>query len=613
MTRRREDGRPRRERDGEHGNSPERRIYSTARMEPPFVILDFPPSGARPAGSLLFEEPREVLAATAFGHVREVLHAADARAAAGLHVAGFVAYEAAPAFDQALRAHPAGRLPLAWFGVFGEPRVLSPRASSAAPTASWNARTGRGAYARAVESVRASIGRGDVYQVNYTVRLDVDLNGECDAMYRRLLAAQGGGYGAHIHTGQFEVLSASPELFFDRDGAEIVTRPMKGTARRGRWLEEDNERAAQLAESPKERAENVMIVDLIRNDLGRLAIPGSVQVTDMFSVARLPTVLQMTSTVSAALRDGVTTFDVFSALFPCGSVTGAPKVAASQMIATLEPDPRGVYCGAIGHIAPHSRATFNVAIRTLTVDRATGRAEYGTGSGITWDSANDAEYDEMLAKAAILTADLPQFELLETMRFEGGAFARRERHLSRLERSAEYFGFADPAALSGAAGRALDAFARDNQGSDALRVRLRVGPTGETAIEADALPSPPARLPHVAIARAPVRRNNRFLYHKTTHRLVYDRHRAEHPDAFDVLLWNEDGEVTEFTIGNVVFELDGTRVTPPRECGLLAGMFRQELLDSGDITERVIRRDDIARATRIWLVNSVREWVPCKL
>ncbi len=477
-------------------------------------------------------------------------------------------------------------------------------ATSDHPSVVWRERPDADGYARTVETIRSAIEQGDVYQVNYTVRLDVELRGDIGALYRRLIAAQGGGYGAHLHLGRFEILSASPELFFHRDGRSIVTEPMKGTARRGRWLDEDDRRAAALAASPKERAENVMIVDLIRNDLSRIAETGSVSVPRLFEVQRLPTVLQMTSTIAANTRPGMSTWDVFAALFPCGSVTGAPKIAASTMIAALESDPRGVYCGAIGHIAPDGSSTFSVAIRTLTIDHETGRAEYGAGSGITWDSAGAAEYDELLAKTAILTDDLPRVDLIETLRLENGRYARIGFHLDRLERSAEYFGFRPAAARREAARRALADHARD--AGPLERVRLVVSADAATRIEASPLDPPPVHPPMVAWASAPVRRHNRFLFHKTTHRAVYDRHRAAHPGAFDVLLWNEDDEITEFTIGNVVVELDGERWTPPRDCGLLAGAMRGELLASGAIAERVIRRADLARATRLWLINSVR-------
>lgn len=578
---------------------------------PPFAALDYPESPGRPAGPLLFAAPRQIVEARRVADVRAALDRVDAAVADGLHAVGFVAYEAGPAFDAALAAPQPGALPLAWFGLFEAPRPIA--SGPAAPgAAAWRPRTGRAAHADAVTRIRESIARGDVYQVNYTVRLDVDVGGDCGALYRRLLAAQGAGYGARIHTGRFEILSASPELFFAREGRRLLTKPMKGTARRGRWLEEDDGRAAALAASPKERAENVMIVDLVRNDLGRIAETGSVRVERLFDVERRPTVLQMTSTIGATLRPGTSTFDLFAALFPCGSVTGAPKIAATRIIAALEPDPRGVYCGAIGHLAPGGDAVFSVAIRTLTIDHQTGRAEYGTGGGITWDSAAEQEYDETLAKAAILTADLPAFELLETLRFEAGAFRRIERHLARLESSAAYFGF-DARRLRAAAASALAGFARAADVRTTARVRLRVAPDATAVVEPGPMHEPLAAPPSVALAPTPVRCANRFLFHKTTHRGVYERARAACPDAFDVLLWNERGEVTEFTTGNVVVELDGARWTPPRACGLLAGTFRGELLDAGIVRERVVGREDLPRAARIWLVNSVREWVEVRL
>jgi para-aminobenzoate synthetase/4-amino-4-deoxychorismate lyase len=256
-------------------------------------------------------------------------------------------------------------------------------------------------------------------------------------------------------------------------------------------------------------------------------------------------------------------------------------------------------------------SVFSVAIRTLTIDHESGTAVYCVGSGITWDSAEAAEYDEVIAKAGILTADLPAFELIETLRLEHGAYVRRDRHLARLEASARYFVFPFETMREDAR-RALDAHAGAAGAASPQRVRVRVGPEGPAIVEASPL-QPNARVERVALATSPVKRMNRFLFHKTTHRAVYDRHRAEVPAAFDVLLWNEDGEITEFTIGNVVVEIDGHRYTPPRECGLLAGVFRQELLDRGVIAVRIIRREDLPRAARMWLINSLREWVEVEL
>jgi para-aminobenzoate synthetase/4-amino-4-deoxychorismate lyase len=570
----------------------------------PFAVLEFPGLAAHE-----FSKPRRVVQATTVAEVGAVLDAVDDEVALGGSAIGFVSYEAAPGFDPAIRVRPAGELPLAWFAIFdsGLPRSGGPVQET---SASWNERVPRTQYDDAVGAIRDAIGRGDVYQVNYTVPLDVEVSGNTSALFGRLVMAQGPGYAARIHTGRFELLSASPELFFDRRQRHIITRPMKGTARRGRWLEEDDARAAALAASAKERAENVMIVDLLRNDLGRVSEVGSVRATRLFDVERRPTVLQMTSTVEATLRPDVSTRMIFEALFPCGSVTGAPKIAATGMIADVEVAPRGAYCGAIGYVA-REVATFSVAIRTLTVDHGTGTAVYGVGSGITWDSAQAAEYDELIAKAGILTADLPAFELLETLRLEDGRYARLDRHLARLESSAKYFGFPH-ALMRDEAGRALDAHAAAAGARAHQRVRVRVGPSGMATVDAAPLPESLGIVP-VALATTAVKRANRFLFHKTTHRAVYERHRAEAPGAFDVLLWNEDGELTEFTIGNVVVEIDGQRWTPPRECGLLAGVFRQELIESGLIAERVIRREDLPRSRRMWLINSVREWVEAEL
>jgi len=588
-------------------------VYSDALMKPPCIVLDFPAASPEMRRQTrVFTMPIAVLEATTLDQVEAVLRAADDHVRQGRHAVGFVSYEAAPAFDPALTAPRPGVMPLAWFGIFEAPRVQADaQALSDRPSVTWRERPSSMSHAEAVETIRAAIARGDVYQVNHTVRLDVNVHGDTGALYRRLIAAQGGGYGARLHTGRFEILSASPELFFHRDADLIVTQPMKGTARRGRWLEEDNRRAADLAASPKERAENVMIVDLIRNDLSRIAAPGTVEASRLFDVQRLPTVLQMTSMIEARLRAGVSTWEVFKALFPCGSVTGAPKIAAASMIARLEPDPRGVYCGAIGHMAPDGTSTFSVAIRTMTIDHDSGRAEYGVGGGITWDSAGSEEYDELRAKTAILTDDLPRVELIETMRLENGRYARMDFHLDRLRDSAEYFGVHPASALRDAAGRALDDHAHSAAGP--ARVRIVVSPEATVRLESSPLDRSPTSLPLVALATSPVRRHNRFLFHKTTHRSVYDQHRAQHHQAFDVLLWNEENEITEFTIGNVVAELDGARWTPPRGCGLLAGAMRAELLAAGRIAERVIRRTDLARATRLWLVNSVRGEVEVRL
>ncbi|HEV2763379.1 MAG TPA: aminodeoxychorismate synthase component I [Pyrinomonadaceae bacterium] len=570
----------------------------------PFVALDFEGRDGGPA-RLVFRGPAETVVARTVAEVRPALRAVERATARGLYAAGFVAYEAAPAFDRALAAHDAdAATPLVWFAIFrGSAKDDTPRAAGDFKLTTWEPSVGRAAYDACVASVRESVARGDAYQVNYTLRLRARFEGDDFAFYRNLLAAQRGRYGAYLDTGTLRVLCASPELFFRRAGTRVVTRPMKGTSRRGLWPEEDEALSRRLFESEKNRAENVMIVDLLRNDLGRVALTGSVRVESLFDIERYPTVFQMTSTVAAEVPPRTTLEEIFAALFPCGSVTGAPKVSATRIIKALEPEPRGVYCGAVGFVAPGGEAVFNVAIRTVVIDAETGAAVYGVGGGITWDSTAEGEYREALDKAALLSERPAEFELLETMRLERGSYALRERHLARLAASARYFDV--PLSLESVRA-ALDEHAAAHR-HEARRARLLVSRRGEARVESEPLVRLPAEPLPFALARTPVPRRERFLYHKTTHRAVYESRRAQVGDVFDVLLWNEEGELTEFTNGNLVLEApDGRLWTPPVECGLLAGTFRAELLARGEVSERVLTCADLERAPRCWFVNSVR-------
>ncbi len=566
----------------------------------PAAVLDFP-DDCQEAGRAFFTNPVEVVSAHMLEEVRPALRRVERAASEGLYAVGFVAYEAAPAFDRALvvKQHPTDP-PLLWFGLFESPSEIQPAAGQFR-VSDWTPSTSRVEYERNVEAAREAIASGDTYQVNYTVRLRAQFEGDDFAFYERLRAAQSMRFGAYVNAGRFRVLSASPELFFRRKGRRVETRPMKGTAARGRWKEEDEAAAAWLKASEKERAENLMIVDLLRNDLGRVAETGAVRVEELFRVERYPTVWQMTSTVAATLRESVTLDELFAALFPCGSVTGAPKVSTTRFIAALEDSPRGVYCGAVGFVAPGGDAAFNVAIRTVVIDKETGRAVYGTGGGVTWDSTPGGEYTEALAKAKLLTEDAPDFELLETMRLDGSGYYLLEEHLARLEASAEYFDI--PVNVADVR-EALARRAREEDG--ARRVRLLVSRDGHVRVESEPLAEFQPGPLRVALALTPVKKSDRFLCHKTTNRGQYEARRAEVPGVFDVLLWNEEGELTEFTNGNVVVELEGKCWTPPRTCGLLAGTFRAELLRRGEVSERVLTKDELARSTRIWFINGVR-------
>jgi len=562
-----------------------------------------------PFGHLDLAEPAEVLVADSLAKVRPALRAAVAAAAAGRWVAGFVCYEAAPAFDPVLRVRPASAGPLAWFGVFDGPTEEASAEPCEARLSGLTPDVSRAEHARSVEDVRALLARGDAYQVNLTFRMHGLFAGDPAALYRQLRAAQGGCRSAFFHLGRRAIVSASPELFFERRGDLLTVQPMKGTALRGRFAEEDERIAAELAASEKERAENVMITDLMRNDVGRVARVGSVEVSELCAVERYRTLHQMTSTVKARLRPATTLEEVFAALFPCGSVTGAPKASAMSIIAAQERSPRGPYCGAAGVIAPGGDTAFNVAIRTLDLDLESGRATYGTGGGITWLSSPDAEWEEAIRKAAVLEAPERAFELIETMRVEDGACALLHRHLARLAASARHLSFRFEAP------DVRQAFAHEAAalGHGAHRLRLHLDEAGRVRFDASALPVALEKPVPVALARAPVSRRDWRLFHKTTRREVYDERRRERPDAFDVVLRNEEGELTELSIGNLVAEVGGERVTPQREAGLLAGVFRAELLARGEIRERPLRIEHLRRARQLWLVNALRGWVPVRL
>ncbi len=555
---------------------------------------------------LHFSQPQRILIAQQPGEVRAALRAVkEAVEGEGLHAAGFLTYEAATGMDAALVTHPPAALPVLWFGLYRTPEVWThlPPGGPYALTA-WQPSQALPAYRQAIVQIKDAIARGDTYQVNYTIRLHANWQGDPWGLFVDLAAAQRGGYAAFLNLGRHVICSASPELFMQVEGERIWSRPMKGTAARGRTLVEDQALAAQLAASVKDQAENIMIVDMIRNDLGRIARYGSVHVPRLLEIERYPTVLQMTSTVAAASDAALD--EVLAALFPCASITGAPKVRTMQLINRLEAGPRGVYTGAIGYLAPQRRARFSVAIRTVTLDLAAGEATYGVGSGIVWDSDADAEYAECLLKAQVLTRRFPQFELLETLRWTAAAgCVRLEGHLARLAAAATYFDFVFDAEDARARLHALDPAALP----DPARLRLLLARDGTLRVEAQPLTLPMAApLLRLRLAAEAVDSTDPFLYHKTTQRTVYERARAAQPDCDEVLLWNERGELTEATTANVVLVLEGRWVTPPVSSGLLPGILRGELLAAGHIHEQVITVEQVRRARTVYLINSLRGW-----
>lgn len=566
----------------------------------------------RPAGVLETRDGADVFT---------VLGEAEAAARRGFHVAGLVSYEAAAAFDPAFRVRSASSSgpPLVWFGLFSEaaPAAELPSVPCGPDTGPWVGDTDRAAHASAVGAIRGVAARGDAYLVNYTTRFRRPWSSTDDplALYCRLVASYGRGYHAYIETDEWAVACGSPELFFERSADRVVTRPMKGTAPRGRWSEEDEDRGRALYNSPKERAENVMVVDLLRNDLGRIAVCGSVAVPALYETARHPTVWQMTSTVTAAARQDVGLADLFGAVFPCASVTGAPKVAAMSVIADLEASRRGVYCGAVGVLTPgqESTARFAVAIRTAVVDKVGGIVEYGSGGGITWDSCPDLEWEEVLLKVGPLLSTKPVVSLgadgglIETMAFvpdrEGGEVRNLADHLARLVSSARYFGITVPDGIDESVAKAVAGLEHPT------RVRLLLGVNGTVVVETSALEVATCARPlWLCLDDEPIDSSDATLFHKTTDRGRYDVRARRHRAADDVVLVNQLGQVTETTRANLAVCLDGQWCTPSLECGLLPGIERARWIADGRLVERVITRAELVDARAVATLSSLRSW-----
>jgi para-aminobenzoate synthetase/4-amino-4-deoxychorismate lyase len=519
---------------------------------------------------------------------------------------GWIGYEASPVFDPALCTLPATSFPLACFGLFGPPtplKALPASSDQSSGAITWRPSVNRDEYHTAIALIRNHLAAGDTYQVNYTFRHWGMFSGDPWELFLRTCADA--PYGAFVDSDAFSLCSASPELFFSLHDERIFSKPMKGTAARGRTLAEDRQNADCLYKSEKNRAENVMIVDMIRNDMGRIARTGSVNVPRLFEIEKYPTVWQMTSTVEALTTASFP--KIMRALFPCASVTGAPKVKTMEIITSVETAPRNIYTGAIGFLFPDRIARFSVAIRTILIDKFASRAEYGVGGGIVCDSTAAEEYEECLNKAKIIL-DPPSsrpFRLLETLLWTSDeGYFLLSRHLERLRESALYFDYPyDEACIR----KALDEKAKALQ-AGFYRIRLLLSRNGDIECNTVALSLPGKAPLRVRLARQAVHSRDPFLYHKTTRRNLYEKAQASFPDADDVLLYNEAEEVTESCIANLVILRNGRLVTPPVCCGLLNGTYRAELLDRGEIIEEVVSLSELKGAEKIFLINSVRKW-----
>ena len=639
-------------------------VYALVEQTPATVLLEGASAPGNKQGTSkdqepwtqLFMAPFRVCAAYEPGEIPGLFSAIESAIAAGYLAAGYFTYECGASFEPKAAMRPNPGAPLAWFGIYersytfnhdtgefpgGAPPGLNAYAASRSdstrsmmddepneicathlplePSLDSKFSLTEADYAERIARIHEWIRAGDIYQLNFTAPWQIDTNEPPAALYANLRARQPVEYGAFLHWAPGRhILSFSPELFFRVDhhngSRRITTRPMKGTAPRGRTTAEDRANAEWLRNDPKNRSENVMIVDLVRNDLGRIARFGSVRVEDLFATERHPTLWQMTSTVTSELRPESHFEDIFRALFPCGSITGAPKVRAMQLIAEIETQPRGVYTGAIGFFSQR-QTVFNVAIRTLEL--AGNRATMGTGSGIVIDSNADDEYAEVLLKADFLTGSPRQginlarhateFALIETMLWDGG-FPWSNLHLDRLTDSAAYFAIpCDRSEVEAA----LNLHAERLQVDQRRRVRLLLGPDGSLQITDAVMPPTSADqgVGRVYISKERTDPANPMLFHKTTDRALYAEifHQASAAGYDDALFFNLNDELTEGSISNIFIEKNGHWYTPPIECGLLAGVYRRHLLQTRpEIVECVLRKEDLQSADSIYLVNALR-------
>lgn len=557
---------------------------------------------------MYFSHPLVLVEAHTHAEVLSCLARVEAYAQAGLYAVGCVAYEAACGFDTHLKAkNPEPGLPLLWFAIYDKSSLVDQPEAGEVSKASFYPMQDFSAYQKRFSSVQEHIKAGDCYQVDYTFPLRCVKLGHSWDFFLARFAGLPVAFGAYLNLGCLVLASASPELFFEREGGLLRCKPMKGTRRRSACEAEDGMLREDLARHPKDRAENLMIVDMVRNDLGRIAYPGSVEANPLLSIEGYPTVWQMVSEVKA--RSEASLPEIFAALFPCASVVGAPKDAAMALIEGLEEWPRGCYTGCLGYVAPGGDARFAVAIRSLCA-RPDGTAIYSVGSGLVADSVAEEEYAECLQKAQVLGDVMPAFSLLETMlQLPDGSIWLEDLHRERLGKSARYFGFKtgnfqnplQKGILPGETGFA--------------RLRLTNAPDGEMTWERFPLPGDPRKgnVWKVAVDRIPTEGKEEWRRHKTTCRMHYDTALERRPNADDVLLYDTQGRLLESCKANLVLEDAQGWWTPPASLPLLPGTMRERLLRDGRIKEKELRIEDLREARSLWLVNSLRGWILASL
>ncbi|MEZ7636796.1 aminodeoxychorismate synthase component I [Streptococcus sp. 27098_8_70] len=559
------------------------------------TVIDFRALGER----YTFTQPIRELKTRDLSEVANLLAQVESYQVQGYYVVGYVSYEAAPAFEEKLAVHKAPLLAeyLLYFTVHDrvETSPIPLTYEDVALPSKWQELTSAENYEKAIAQIHHHLRQGDTYQVNYTVQLKQDLSANPFAIYNRMVVEQEAGYNAYVEHDEMAVISMSPELFFEQNDRELTTRPMKGTTQRGLTDQEDLAQASWLEQDPKNRSENMMIVDLLRNDMNRISEVGSEHVERLCQVEQYSTVWQMTSTIKSQLREDVDLVEIFRSLFPCGSITGAPKIATMEIIKNLEPQPRGVYCGTIGLLLPNGRRIFNVAIRTIQLHQ--GKAIYGVGGGITWDSTWESEYREVHQKAAVLYRKQARFKLISTGKISQKQLQFEDQHLERLTKASRYFAYPlDPKKLR----QKIEEECQVCDVNQDYRLRIGLSKSGEIELSRQILAplSPSFCKARLCLQEADL--NQSFTYFKTTHRPHLSLGEQE------IIYHNVVGELLETSIGNLVLKINGKLYTPPISLGILPGIYRQHLLERGQVEEKVLTLADLNQAEAIYGCNAVR-------
>jgi len=559
------------------------------------TVIDFRALGER----YTFTQPIKELKTRDLSEVADLLAQVESYQEQGYYVVGYVSYEAAPAFEEKLAVHKSPLLGeyLLYFTVHDrmETSPIPLTYEEVDLPSKWREQTSAEDYEKAISQIHHHLRQGDTYQVNYTVQLKQDLSANPFAIYNRMVVEQEAGYNAYVEHDEMAVISMSPELFFEQNDRELTTRPMKGTTQRGVTDQEDLAQASWLEQDPKNRSENMMIVDLLRNDMNRISEVGSEHVERLCQVEQYSTVWQMTSTIKSQLRPDVDLVAIFRSLFPCGSITGAPKIATMDIIKDLEPQPRGVYCGTIGLLLPNGRRIFNVAIRTIQLYK--GQAIYGVGGGITWDSTWESEYREVHQKAAVLYRKQARFQLITTGKISQKNLLFEDQHLERLTKASRYFAY--PFNPEDLRQRIEEEFQACDSHQD-YRLRIILSKSGEMELSRQILTplSPSFCKAKLCLQEADL--NQAFTYFKTTHRPHLSLGEQE------IIYHNAAGELLETSIGNLVLKIAGKLYTPPTSLGILPGIYRQHLLETGQVEEKVLTVPDLDQAETIYGCNAVR-------